>query len=74
MTLVVVTLRPARPEEASDVAEVWRAAWHDGHRGHVPDALVEARDTEYFQTRASREYGVGSQIHSQDDLSEDVES
>ena len=52
MTLVVDTLRPAQPEDANDVAEVWEAAWHDGHRGHVPDALIEARDQAYFEARA----------------------
>jgi ribosomal protein S18 acetylase RimI-like enzyme len=52
MTLVVVTLRPAKPDDTADVAEVWQAAWHDGHRGHVPDALIQARDPAYFQARA----------------------
>jgi len=52
MTLVVVTLRPVQPEDTADVAEVWQAAWHDGHRGHVPDALIEARDPAYFEARA----------------------
>lgn len=48
----MVTLRPATPDDAGEVAEVWRAAWYDGHRGHVPDALVEARDPAYFRARA----------------------
>jgi GNAT superfamily N-acetyltransferase len=39
------------------VAEVWRAAWYDGHRGHVPDALVEARDPAYFTARAGELVG-----------------
>lgn len=52
MTLVVVTLRPAQPQDTNDVAEVWQAAWHDGHRGYVPDALIEARDPAYFERRA----------------------
>jgi ribosomal protein S18 acetylase RimI-like enzyme len=51
MTVAVVTLRPAQPDDASDVAAVWQAAWYDGHRGHVPDALVEARDPAYFAER-----------------------
>ena len=34
------------------VAEVWQAAWHDGHRGHVPDALIDARDPAYFAARS----------------------
>jgi ribosomal protein S18 acetylase RimI-like enzyme len=52
MTLVVVTIRPAQPDDAPEVAAVWQAAWHDGHRGHVPDALVEARDGAYFAQRS----------------------
>jgi GNAT superfamily N-acetyltransferase len=48
----VVTLRPATADDAGRVAEVWQAAWYDGHRGHVPDALVEARDPAYFRARA----------------------
>jgi GNAT superfamily N-acetyltransferase len=57
MTVLVITLRPARPEDADDVARVWRAAWHDGHRGHVPDALIEARDPAYFERRAGELVG-----------------
>ena len=52
MTLVVATLRPAQPADSTAVASVWEAAWHDGHRGHVPDALIEARDPAYFRARA----------------------
>jgi GNAT superfamily N-acetyltransferase len=52
MTLVVVTLRPAQAGDADDVARVWQAAWHDGHRGHVPDALIAARDAAYFAARS----------------------
>ena len=52
MTLVVATLRPAQPRDSSDIAEVWQAAWHDGHRGRVPDALIEARGPAYFAERA----------------------
>ena len=53
MTVVVVTLRPASRDELETVADVWRAAWHDGHRGHVPDALVGARDRAYFEARSA---------------------
>jgi putative acetyltransferase len=52
MTGVVVSLRPAQPRDAPVVADVWQAAWHDGHRGKVPDALIEARDAAYFAQRA----------------------
>src|SRR5690349_9726242 len=52
MTLVVVTLRPASSDDLPRVAEVWRAAWFDGHRGRVPDALLPARDHAYFAARS----------------------
>jgi GNAT superfamily N-acetyltransferase len=32
---------------------VWRAAWRDGHIGHVPDALIATRTEESFRTRAA---------------------
>jgi GNAT superfamily N-acetyltransferase len=47
-----VTLRPARPEDAAAVAEIWRHGWRDGHLGHVPDELVAARTPESFTARA----------------------
>ena len=46
-------LRPARPADAEAVAEIWRLGWRDGHLGHVPRALVEARTDESFRARAS---------------------
>ena len=49
---VVVALRPAQPSDLRDIAEVWQAAWHDGHRGHVPHALIRARDPAYFEARS----------------------
>ncbi len=52
MTLVVVLLRPARSADVPALARVWQAAWHDGHRGHVPQALVEERDAAYFDARS----------------------
>jgi hypothetical protein len=51
-TLVVVTLRPATAADAAAVAAVWHDAWHDGHRGRVPDALLPDRDPAYFAGRA----------------------
>lgn len=44
--------RAATTTDAPAVAAVWQQAWHDGHRGHVPQALVDARDEAYFATRA----------------------
>ncbi|WP_250037302.1 GNAT family N-acetyltransferase [Paractinoplanes maris] len=48
-----VVLRPARPGDAEVVAVIWAAGWRDGHLGHVPDALVEARTLASFSVRAS---------------------
>jgi GNAT superfamily N-acetyltransferase len=48
------TLRPATPADAATVARVWRAAWLDGHRGHVPEALLAARGPDYFADRAGQ--------------------
>jgi GNAT superfamily N-acetyltransferase len=49
----MVRIRPATAADVPVAAEIWRAAWYDGHRGHVPDALLAARDPEYFHTRAT---------------------
>jgi hypothetical protein len=48
-----VTLRPARAEDAKDIAEIWHLGWQDGHLGFVPQGLVDVRDEESFRTRAS---------------------
>jgi GNAT superfamily N-acetyltransferase len=47
------TLRPAAPEDADEVAEIWRLGWLDGHEGLVPQELVDARTDESFRTRAA---------------------
>lgn len=49
----VTLLRPARPDDAATVAEIWRRGWHDGHDGLVPQALVDVRTAESFSTRAA---------------------
>ena len=46
-----VTVRPATADDSAQVAAVWSAAWHDGHRGHVPQELVEGRGAPYFVAR-----------------------
>ena len=46
-------VRPATPEDAGEVAEIWRVGWRDGHLGLVPDELVEARTDESFARRAA---------------------
>jgi GNAT superfamily N-acetyltransferase len=49
-----VELRPARDDDATAVGNLWDAAWHDGHDGHVPDELVTLRTPETFRARAAR--------------------
>lgn len=44
-------LRPARPHDMAAVADVWHAAWHVAHPGHVPDGLTAARTLEAFHAR-----------------------
>jgi GNAT superfamily N-acetyltransferase len=53
----VVTLRPARPDDAPAVAEIWRNGWRDGHLGHVPDELLAARTDASFDARARERTG-----------------
>ena len=48
----VPELRPATEADATDVARIWREGWRDGHLGHTPDALVEARTDASFDDRA----------------------
>jgi GNAT superfamily N-acetyltransferase len=50
-------VRPATPEDAAAVAEIWRDGWRDGHLGLVPDALVAVRTDESFRTRAADRVG-----------------
>lgn len=52
-----VTLRPARPDDAPAVAEIWHDGWKDGHLGNVPDALTAARDEASFHIRAAQRMG-----------------
>jgi GNAT superfamily N-acetyltransferase len=47
-----LALRPATADDAAAVAQIWREGWSDGHRGHVPDALVAVRTPESFSERA----------------------
>ena len=50
-------IRPAERRDAEVVAEIWRAGGHDGHTGHVPEALVAVRTGESFRTRAEDRVG-----------------
>ena len=47
------SLRPATPEDAAAVAEIWRDGWRDGHLGLVPDSLAAVRTDESFRIRAA---------------------
>ncbi len=46
-------LRPATPADAAEIARIWREGWRDGHLGHTPAALVEARTDASFDHRAT---------------------
>jgi GNAT superfamily N-acetyltransferase len=43
-----VRLRRATAADATKAADVWRVAWWDGHRGHVPAELAKHRADDYF--------------------------
>lgn len=45
------TLRPATADDMAGVADLWHAAWHDAHVGHVPDGLTAARTLPAFHER-----------------------
>lgn len=49
----MTTIRSAEPYDALRIAEVWEAAWLDGHLGHVPDELVAHRGSDSFRTRTA---------------------
>ena len=49
-----VTVRPANPDDAQEVARIWYDGWRDGHLGHVPDELLAVRTPESFGERASQ--------------------
>lgn len=48
----MMIVRPAEPADLPTLAPLWRAAWHDGHDGHVPEALMDARGPDHFADRA----------------------
>lgn len=52
MTTTDARFRPARPDDAERIAEIWRVGWADGHLGHVPEALVAVRTDDSFDARA----------------------
>lgn len=48
-----ISVREAMISDVAPIAEVWRAAWLDGHRGQVPEALLAARGPDYFAAQAA---------------------
>ena len=48
------TLRPATPDDAPAVAEIWYHGFRDGHLGNVPDEFVAVRTEESFGPRAAK--------------------
>lgn len=53
----VAALRPATPDDAREIAEIWHLGWRDGHLGLVSEELVAARDAESFRKRAAQRVG-----------------
>ena len=51
------TLRPATPEDAPAVADIWYHGWRDAHLGNVPDELLAVRTKESFWERAAKRVG-----------------
>lgn len=53
MTLI----RPATAADMGPVADLWHQGWHDGHAGHVPDALTAVRTLGAFHERTPARVG-----------------
>jgi GNAT superfamily N-acetyltransferase len=47
-----VSVRPARTEDAAEVAAIWHRGWRQAHLGNVPNELTRARTDRSFRTRA----------------------
>ena len=46
-------IRPATALDADRIAELWEAAWRDGHVGHIPDELLVYRQSDSFERRTA---------------------
>lgn len=44
-------LRPATDADIARIAELWEAAWRDGHVGAIPDELLVHRRSDSFRSR-----------------------
>ncbi|TDC78130.1 GNAT family N-acetyltransferase [Actinomadura sp. 7K507] len=53
-----MNVRPARSADLPRLAPLWRAAWLDGHEGHVPPELMAARGPEHFTVHAEKYLGT----------------
>ena len=53
----MTTIRPAQPDDAPAIAQIWYDGWRDGHLGHIPDELVAARTEDSFGSRAEQRVG-----------------
>lgn len=51
--MTAIDIRPASPVDTARIAEVWEAAWRDGHVGHIPDELLVHRRSESFISRSA---------------------
>lgn len=47
----MTSIRPAADADMAAVADLWHEGWHDGHAGHVPDGLTDARTLAAFHER-----------------------
>ena len=46
-------VRAATADDVEAVARIWHDGFHDGHRGHVPDALLAYRHPDSFPPRVT---------------------
>ena len=46
-------IRPATALDADRIAQLWEAAWRDGHVGHIPDELLVYRQSDSFERRTA---------------------
>lgn len=49
-----MNVRAARSADLPSLAPLWRAAWLDGHEGHVPAELMDERGPEHFAVHAEK--------------------
>jgi ribosomal protein S18 acetylase RimI-like enzyme len=49
----MIIIRNAKDDDASAIAELWHSAWRDGHRGLVPEGLMQYRTLTTFIPRAA---------------------